>query len=399
MKTPEALRAVDEALASGRAGALDPAEREFQEIALALRADAPPPDPAFVRALEQRVARGFAGERRERVARRLAPGASGRRSPGGAPTEGTRRHPEPRPPIARSLLARRRLALAGLASLLAVVAIGGAVAGLSGGGGSPASRPLAAPAESLQGGGDAAAPQSLDEAPPPAAGAARSAGAPRRVERDAQLTLAAPPSRLDRVADRIVDVTDRHRGVVLDSSLSTGDDAGRGGSFSLRVPTGELTATLRDLSRLGDVRARSQSGHDVTGTYSSLTDRLASARLERRAIQRRLAHAGSTGEADRLRARLDQLSQEVHALSGQVTQLRRQTSSARIAVTLIARRAAASPLGGADDALRGSLRALVDALAITLRVVAAVLPFALLGALAWASAAAVRRRRREAALS
>src|SRR4051794_29182562 len=100
MRTSEDLLAVDEALASGRPDAADPAARELQEIALALRADAPEPDPAFVRSLDERVARRFERPRR-----------------------------------ARSLLPSRRLALAGSAALVTVIAAAGAVAGLSGGDG------------------------------------------------------------------------------------------------------------------------------------------------------------------------------------------------------------------------------------------------------------------------
>ena len=374
MTTPDALLAVDEALRSGRADAADPAERELQQIALAVRADAPEPDPEFERRLDERVSARFARERR--------PGTSRRRLP------------------------RRRLALTGGAAVLTIVAVGGAVAGLSGGGGHPgtearptiqmppelASKPAPAPLA------DQAAGEGRTDSFS-AAGTAPAAPTARRVERDAQLTLAAPAGKLGDVADGIVKVTDRHRGVVLDSSLSTGSDSGRGGSFSLRVPTTELTATLRDLSRLGQVRARSESGHDVTRSYSTLADRLASARLERRALARRLSHAPSTAEGDRLRARIDALTQEIHGLRDQLGRLRVRTDYTRIAVTLVERRAAASPWQGVDDALRGSLRALVGAVAITLRVLAAVLPFALLGALGWAATGAARRRRREAVLS
>ena len=230
-------------------------------------------------------------------------------------------------------------------------------------------------------------------APPP------DAGPPRRVERTAQLTLAAPADKLDDVANQVVQVTDRHRGLVLDSQLSTGSDPLEGGSFSLRIPTSELTQTLRELSRLGQVRARSQSGHDVTRAYSTLQDRLAAARVERRGLLRRLAHATSTSEADRLRSRIDELAREIQSVRGELGQLETRTDYTRVAVTLVEQRRAAGALGGVDDALRGSLRALVGALAVTLRVVAAVLPFALLGALAWAATAAVRRRCREAVLS
>ena len=219
------------------------------------------------------------------------------------------------------------------------------------------------------------------------------------MQHTALLKLAAPPDELDRVADRVVEVTDRHRGIVINSSVSTGADASQGGSFALRVPTGELTETLRELSRLGEVRERSQFEQDVTRQYDTTAERLGQARLERRGVERRLEHATSDAEADRLRARLDQLGQEIHGLRDDIGRLRVRTDYTKVSVTLVKRDGAASPIGGAGDALNGSLRALVEALAVTLRVLAAVLPFALLGGLAWAATGAMRRRRREAVLS
>src|SRR5205085_9882464 len=129
------------------------------------------------------------------------------------------------------------------ASVVALVAIVGALAGVLQSGGTAPTRPAAETTAPV------AKPLPAPKRPAPAGtiplGAA--AGAPaRRVERDAQLTLPAAADKLDDVATGIVTVTDRHRGVVLDSSLSTGSDSGRGGSFSLRVPSSELSQTLRD---------------------------------------------------------------------------------------------------------------------------------------------------------
>jgi hypothetical protein len=369
MKTPDDLNAVDEALATGRAGAPDPDARELQEIALTLRDDASEPDPGFARRLDERVARGFA-----------------------------------RPHRARSFLPSRGVVLAGAASLFVVIGVAGAIAGLSGGGGEEPALPdsLAARQEAEP---DVAEVPETDMAQ---AGGERRALAPaldrsgssrRRVEHTAQLKLAAPPDELDEVADRVVDVTDSHRGIVVNSSVSTGADSSQGGSFVLRVPTVELTETLRELSRLGEVRERSQFEQDVTRQYDTTAERLTQARLERRGVERRLARATSDAEADRLRARLDQLGHEIHGLRDALGSLRVRTDYTKVSVTLVKRDAAASPIGGADDALNGSLRALVQAVAVTLRVLAAVLPFVLLGGLAWAATGVVRRRRREAVLS
>jgi hypothetical protein len=288
---------------------------------------------------------------------------------------------------------RPRLLLAGAAaSLLAAVAIAGALTGVVGGGDGSIDRP-----RSLM----AAKPRPQKAAGTgPAAITAQVLGA-RRVERSADLTLAAPDDRLEHVGSQIVQVVDRHGGYVLSSSVSSGQGSAHSGSFELRVPTAQLRAAVADLSKLADVRSRTDSGRDVTRSFNSLSDRLTADMVERRGLLRQLAHAPSTGEADRVRSRLDRLSVDIHQLRGQLQGLRQRTDYTRLAVSLVAkpRHSAAAPLGGIDRALRGSLHALLGATAILLRVLAATLPFALLGALGWAAAGALRRRRREAVLS
>src|SRR5438876_2849114 len=107
MTSSDTLVAVDDALARGRPDATDPELHELQEIALALRADTPVPDAAFVSGLDERVARRF-----ERPARR-------RRLP------------------------HRRAILAAATGVVALVAVIGAVSGaLRGGGGSPSIAPV-----------------------------------------------------------------------------------------------------------------------------------------------------------------------------------------------------------------------------------------------------------------
>ena len=53
------LVAIDDALETGVADHHDPLTRELQELALALRADAPDADPDFERRLRGRVENGF----------------------------------------------------------------------------------------------------------------------------------------------------------------------------------------------------------------------------------------------------------------------------------------------------------------------------------------------------
>jgi len=347
-----ALRSVDDALASGAALAVDPVERELQELALALEADSPSPAPEFSERMDRRVAERF----------RRAPGAR------------------------RARLAARPhlLGLSAAATVLIAVAAIGAVNALVGKDHGGSGRTMSASADT---------PRPKPSSLPGTAGTTT-----RRVERSATITLAAPGNRIDRVADGIVQTTDRHRGFILSSSVSSGG-SNPGGTFELRGPSGELEATLRDLSQLAAVRARNQSGQDVTGEFTSITDRLNADLVQRKSLLRQLAHAGSTGEADRLRARLDSLAIEMQQLRSELAGLRQRTGYTTISVTLTGAKHGGAALGDIGDALRGGGRSLVASLALVLRVGASVLPFALLGALAWAGTNAARRRRREAVLS
>src|SRR2546423_12054606 len=151
MTTSETLRAVDDALAGGRADSADPDLRELQEIALLLQADAPAPDPAFVSGLDQRVARRF-----ERPAR-------------------SRRLPH------------RRAILAAAASVVALVAIVGALAGVLQSGGTAPTRPAAETAAPMA--KPLPAPQRAAPAGTLPRGAAPGAPAPP-AQRDAHLPLA-----------------------------------------------------------------------------------------------------------------------------------------------------------------------------------------------------------------
>ena len=224
----------------------------------------------------------------------------------------------------------------------------------------------------------------------------------RRIERSAQLTLAAPGDEFQSVADQVLKVTDKHEGFVLRSQVSTGDDAT--GDFQLRIPADRLQPALRDLSALGDVRARSDTGQDVTREYVSVTDQLAATRAERRALLRRLASATDDGRIQELRDRLDRNARELAALRGQIRDLRERTSYASVSVTLVEGQAGSDDedggagAGGIGDALDDSLDLLVGSLAWLVRALGVLIPAGIVVAAAWWAARTIRRRRREAVL-
>jgi hypothetical protein len=343
-------------------------EREFADLTAALRADSPEPDPAFEAELRGLVQEGFPRKRR---------------------LPELRLPPKPVLGVAFSIV---------LAAAIAVpLALTGGEEGdpsLDGGG--------AAVLESSEPAVKDRATTSLP-APVPPPTEDLSTQRVRRIERSASLTLSAPEAELDRVADGIVAVTDRYRGFVLRSSISTGEDGEGGGDFQLRIPAKDLQPALRDLAKLGEVRSRSQTGQDVTREYVSAQDRLEAARAERRSLLRRLEAADTDAEAEAIRRRLDLNAGEVRGLRGQVRDLRLRTNYATVNVTLSQDGDGGSGAGSNDDGLGGAvddaLRSFEDSIEIFVRVLGVAIPLGLLAGGLALGARGLRRRRREAALT
>jgi len=360
------LATVDRALERGRPSEADAGLRELEDLALALRELAPAPPPSLQETLDRRVAEGFSRRRGVGARRLLSPPA-----------------------------------LAGALSLLLALVI--AVPLLTGG---PGSGPLTvAPTTDDEPSGMSreavpANPRaSGEESTTSGSGGAFAPGRrERRVERTGSLTLAAPDERIEQVADDIVRIVDRHRGIVLSSSVSTGENASGGGTFSLRVPIGDLSETMRELSALGEVRARSQTGEDVTASFASAGERLAEERAERRSLLRRLERSDSDTEAQAIRARLRLVAARIRSLTTQLRGLRSRTDYAAVSVSLVPEDADSGVPGSTDEAFADFVDSLIGSFNFAVRLLGVLIPIAVVLVPAGFAWRALRRRGREAAL-
>jgi Domain of unknown function (DUF4349) len=380
------LVAIEDALASGVAAHPDPNARELQELALALRADSPEPEPEFAGQLRTRVEAGFPP----------APGSLG------AARASLRERLRPAQ-LRRALPAMGVIAVILVPLVLVVTLVDSPQNGDSGGGGAVSSSDgggSVAPDAAREAAPGGAAPATISPGPPPERFAPGQSN--RKIERSIGLELEAPVDELQRVADQITSVTNRHGGFVLSSSLSTGDESA-GGDFELRIPADRLRPALRDLSALATVRSQSQSGRDVTREHVTARDRLQAARAERRSLLRRLEDADTDEEAEAIRTRLDLVSAEINGLRAQLRDLRLRTDYAVVTVTLLAAEDSADEGVGAagsfDDAVDDAGDLLAATAGIIIRVLAVALPLALIAGLAWLIGAVLRRRRRESALA
>jgi len=423
------LAVIDDALGSGRVTSDDPSERELQELALAVSADAPEPRPDFAERLGRRAGAGFPIEHPGRVrrgGRRLAARARRARSTyRPAPADGRVRGWRPPMPV-----------VAGAASLLLALVVGVSLYA-----GSPDRQPSpmltddapiagpepstqapdSAPSEGGPSAGDKSAPETSAQAlpdgdgeraidpsigdspvtvpppvPPPGGGGEALGERDRRVQRSASLTLAAPADELGEAAAGINEVAQRRRGFVLTSSITTGQDGVGGGTFELRVPVTELDATLADLADLGQVRSQTRTDDDVTAVFSSIEDRLRAASAEQRGLRRRLARAETELEARGIRQRLRAVTGEIDRTRAELRTADRRTAFAAVSVSLT--EGGDGGGGGTGEALEDALDSLVGALNFALRALGVLVPLAVLALLAWLAWRAMQRRRRESEL-
>jgi hypothetical protein len=372
------LAAIDDALETGSADHHDPLTRELQELALALRADAPEADPDFERRLRGRVDRGFVKlpGARQPLWRRIAT-----------------------PALTTGVVALPLVLIVILAAGSDTSDQGDAGGGGGGGAAAPATK---APERALAGqrAADDAGSGSASAVVLPPDGGFAPGQRNRKIERSIGLELEMPVDQMARVAEQVTTVTNRHGGFVLSSSVSTGEDSA-GGDFELRIPSARLRPALRDLAALADVRTQTQSGRDVTREHVTAKDRLQAARAERRSLLRRLELATTDEEAEAIRRRLDIVAGEINGLRSQLRDLRLRTDYAVVTVSLFPKDGdEGGAVGGSfDDALGDAGDLLVAVAGLIVRALAVVLPLGLIALAGWLAGRAVRRRQRESALA
>jgi len=374
-----AVAAELEALEAALGG--DPAaEPELAALVRDVRADAPAMAPGFRARLDERVERGF-----ERAPRR-------------------------RLQSLRPMIPALSVAGCVLAALVAVVLSAGG--GSSDDAGSAGAGRAAAPAQTessdsakSSGGGGGSTSGSAgggsSSAPALAAPAPSAPARQRRVERSTRLELTTTD--VQAASDGVVRATQATGGFVQSSQVATGDGRSTA-SFVLRVPTRRLDDALARLSKLGHVRSLQQSADDITNVYNGASTRLAEARATRRGLLRALSKATTAQEVSSLRARIADNRRALQRYQRELNAVRNRANYATIGLELtgVARKHAAVPGGGSwtpGDAAHDAVRVLEVSAGVALIALAVLVPLTLVGAAGGFAAVAVRRRRREAALS
>ncbi len=396
------LDAIDAALAGEE---VDPRHAELAELAVLLVAERAEPDPVFARSLDERVAGRFAAA-------------------ADAPRWGAR--------VRRGWPAAGALAAA-MAASIAVIA------GLStlGGSGSSSSS-SASGTTSVASSASLSAPSSAPAALAPAAGATHRLAAPasaaaslspstystqasaanggvrntpapglqlpsngRKTIQSAQVSLATAPDRVDDVSQEVLNVVAQENGIVKQSSVTqTGGPDGYA-TFQLSIPTANLGQAMARLSSLpnAQVASRTDASQDVNDTYDADVRRLADAQALRSSLLKQLAAATTQSQTTALEAQIRSADAQIASAQGTLNLLNQHISFSQVQVTIQGDgKASAGPAFTIGRATHDAGRVLTVVAGAALIALAALLPIALLVALAWWVGALLRRRRREHAL-
>jgi hypothetical protein len=229
-----------------------------------------------------------------------------------------------------------------LAAMIGFLATGGLTGGANsvggGGGGSPtqakaaSGRAVAAgPAfdavggESGSGGGGSA----------PEASSGSIGGLPPigpAVVKTATLRVQVPKGSFDDEFGRAMRVAGRYGGYV--QSSSTSGTRVHSGSLTIRVPSSSFELAMTDLSGLGVVQARSESGADVTNEYVDLNARLRTWQAQEAVLLRLMRSATSVEATLRVQSNLQDVQFRIEQIKGQLRVLDNQTELATIDMTI-----------------------------------------------------------------
>jgi hypothetical protein len=394
MPLPETTRLELEAMDAALAGdAVDPGYAELAELALMLADSRPVPPPETASALDRRFA------------------ALSRQPARAAVRRAWFLRPAPAAGLALALV---------LAVLVIVLPHGGSSSssssngatdlGLNGAasssGGSSAANSSSSSASGAAGASSGSA-SSIASSPVPAHATAtvptpRSNG--RRIVQTARLSLGTPAGRLAAVAQELFDAVGAEQGIVKHSAVSTG--AGAYASFTLSIPTPNLSATLARLTRLryATVTSSTASTSDVNSQYLDDQRRLVDAKALRTSLLTQLQAATTTTAVDSLKTQIHDTEATIAADEATVNRLQGRISYSSVAVEISGGSAVVAPPPPADGgftvhrALDDALDVLRVAAGVLLIVLAVLIPVGLLGALAAWLRLGWRRRRRERAL-
>ena len=218
----------------------------------------------------------------------------------------------------------------GSAAAPAITVTGDAVRGVEKGAIEADVGAVAAPTEAAPSAGDLTGAQPIDIAQLPEIGP--------RVIQTASLTLSVPKGSFDTTIDSARTIASSFGGFVTSSSASQGTDQRLvRGTLVVRIPERSYAQAMSQLSKLGKVQGREESGQDVSQQYVDLQARERNLEAVERQLLTFLNKTTTVADALVVQDRLNQVQLQLEEVRGQLRYLDDQTTFATISLSVAER--------------------------------------------------------------
>jgi hypothetical protein len=261
--------------------------------------------------------------------------------------------------------------------------------------------------------GDAGGQAAMEEEAAADAGAAESGGGEEavavaqesavpsvgpRVIQTASLTLSVPRNEFEEVVDRARRLAISSGGFVVESSASQSGGEGRlvSGSLVVRIPERRYARVMEQLSGLGRVEGREETGQDVSQEFVDLEARERHLEAVESQLLNLLDETNTVAEALTVQSQLNQVQLDLEQTRGRLQYLEDQVAFATISLDVRERQVAAAADDGGPwsivDAWGTAARGFVTVVGWILVVAATITPVVILLLLAFLGARVAIRR-------
>jgi hypothetical protein len=227
----------------------------------------------------------------------------------------------------------------------------------------------------------------------------------RDIERSAYIILGTKPSEVSGAAAKVYEAVHAVNGVVLHSSVQSGNGGATGASFDLLIPCAKLNDALATFSSIAEVRQRHDATDDITAPTVSAAEELADSNASIEGLLKQLGEAETETEQESVEARLHEERRRHAAIRASLEHLHQRASMSEVSVRIVTNHGAgvAPPSKdddgwGVGDALHSAGQILTIAAGVVLIGLAVLAPFALIALLIWAGNRFRVRRLRERTL-
>jgi hypothetical protein len=221
----------------------------------------------------------------------------------------------------------------------------------------------------------------------------------RDVAREAEITLGTDPDGVQDAANKVVEVTDDHNGIVMDSKVTDGKEGTAGASFSLLIPSGQIESAVADLSGIADLKSRSQELTDITAPTTKTEDQIADSKAKVKSLLGELEETYDEDERAQIEQRIRWERYDLRAAETRLNRLQRRADYTPVSLKVETGGDSLSDDGssswGLGDAIDDAGNLLGVAAGVTVLALAVAIPIGIVVLIALAlNRAWVRRSRR-----